>query len=114
MTSTEFITSTHLAGCGEDLNDRLSPSVARSRVFALGAALLVSMPLQAGEPAFEPGSEWALPATATDTRWLEIRDVERTPTGTVYHISILSRKRRADVWNVQHLTTLGRATSLTS
>ncbi len=76
---------------------------ARARLIVIGLVLVFSAPLFADDLPFQPGTQWALPSTATDLRWVEIRDVERTAAGTVYHISVLARKRGAAVGNIRHL-----------
>jgi len=70
---------------------------------ALSLTFLAATSLAVDPPLFQPGMQWAITGPSSERRWLEIRDVEQTPTAIVIHISILARKRGAAVWDVHHL-----------
>jgi len=74
---------------------------------AIVAAILVAVfptaPFARSAAKFTEGSNWMLPATPSELRWLEIHKIEGVGTEAIYHISVLSRGKTDPVWNSKHI-----------
>jgi hypothetical protein len=74
----------------------------------LGSVLCAVSTLMAASAAvgnnqFAPMSVWQVPGTATEDRWLEIRVIDGTGENILYHVSVLSRKKGSQVWDIKHI-----------
>ncbi|WP_165873589.1 DUF5086 family protein [Parasulfuritortus cantonensis] len=74
------------------------------RWLAALAGLTATCALAAGpDLAGHAAGIWALPSTATTTRWLVVHDPAGGHATGVYHIEVLERPRGAPAWQVDHV-----------
>src|SRR5580692_10049605 len=76
--------------------------------FTLGALLTVGSTLMVASAAvgnndFALMSIWKLPGTPTEDRWLEVRSIDGSDANVLYHVSVLSRKKGSQVWDIKHI-----------
>jgi hypothetical protein len=76
--------------------------------FTLGVLLTVGSTLMVASAAvgnndFALMSIWKLPGTPTEDRWLEVRSIDGSDANVLYHVSVLSRKKGSQVWDIKHI-----------
>jgi Domain of unknown function (DUF5086) len=76
--------------------------------FTLGVLLTVGSTLMVASAAvanndFALRSIWKLPGTPTEDRWLEVRSIDGSDANVLYHVSVLSRKKGSQVWDIKHI-----------
>jgi hypothetical protein len=68
-----------------------------------GSALGVAQSAESSPDIIKENSVWDLPGTATENRWVEVHSIESIGAATVYHVSVLSRRKGEPVWSLKHL-----------
>ena len=76
--------------------------------FTLGVLLSVGSTLMVASAAvgnndFSLMSVWKLPGTPIEDRWLEVRSIDGSDANVLYHVSVLSRKKGSQVWDIKHI-----------
>jgi len=46
---------------------------------------------------------WQIIGTATETRWVEIHQVEDSRQERLYHLEVLARRKGAPIWQISHI-----------
>jgi hypothetical protein len=54
-------------------------------------------------PDIKEGSVWNLSDTPTQDRWVEVHSVEIIGAITIYHVSVLSRRKGEPIWSLKHV-----------
>lgn len=85
------------------MGNTLATSVSRLTSIAVILWLTSTIPPAEADTTFTLMSIWRLPGTPSEERWLEVHQIEGSDAGTLFHISVLSRKRGAPVWSLEHL-----------
>ena len=74
-------------------------TISLSRLTSIAVVLWVAatIPPAKADTTFTMMSTWRLPRTPSEERWLEVHQIEGSDSNSLFHISVLSRRKGAPV-----------------